>query len=71
MAKTSEACPCSERKSALKRILRNTKHNRIRFTDYIIGDGLALFAELEQRNLEGVIPRGSLLSTPEVALATG
>ena len=49
--------PLLERKSALKRILRNTKHNRIRFTDYIIGDGLALFAELEQRNLEGMVAK--------------
>jgi hypothetical protein len=43
-----------KRKALLKRILRRTKHNRIRFTDHVVGEGLALFAELEQRNLEGM-----------------
>jgi len=38
-----------ERKSLLKRIVRRTKNDRIRFTDYIVGDGLALFAQLERQ----------------------
>ena len=49
--------PLLKRKAALKQILRKTKHNRIRFTDYVIGEGLALFAELEQRNLEGMVAK--------------
>ncbi len=46
-----------KRKVALKRILSKTKNNRIRFTDYIIGEGLGLFAELEQRILEGMVAK--------------
>ena len=49
--------PLLKRKAALKQILRKTKNNRIRFTDYVIGEGLALFAELEQRNLEGMVAK--------------
>lgn len=40
--------PLLKRKAMLKRILRKTKNNRIRFTDHVIGEGLAVFAELEQ-----------------------
>lgn len=36
--------PLLKRKAALKRILSKTKNNRIRFTDHVIGEGLALFA---------------------------
>jgi bifunctional non-homologous end joining protein LigD len=49
--------PLLKRKAALKGILLKTKHNRIRFTDYVIGEGLAPFAELEQRNLEGMVAK--------------
>jgi bifunctional non-homologous end joining protein LigD len=49
--------PLLKRKAALKRILLKTKHNRIRFTDHVIGEGLALFVELEQRNLEGMVAK--------------
>jgi bifunctional non-homologous end joining protein LigD len=49
--------PGKIRKAPLKRILRKTKHNRIRFTDYVIGEGLALFSELEQKNLEGMVAK--------------
>jgi bifunctional non-homologous end joining protein LigD len=49
--------PLLKRKAALKRILPKTKHNRIRFTDYVISEGLALFAELEQRKLEGMVAK--------------
>jgi bifunctional non-homologous end joining protein LigD len=45
------------RKTALKRILRKTKNNRIRFTDHVIGEGLALFAQLEQRQIEGMVEK--------------
>lgn len=49
--------PLLKRKAALKRIRRKTKNNRIRFTDHVIGEGLALFAELEQRKLEGMVAK--------------
>jgi ATP-dependent DNA ligase len=49
--------PLLKRRAALMRILPKTKHNRIRFTDYVIDEGLALFAELEQRNLEGIVAK--------------
>jgi len=49
--------PLLKRKSALKRIVRRTKNNRIRFTDYIVGDGLALFAQLERQQLEGMVAK--------------
>jgi bifunctional non-homologous end joining protein LigD len=46
--------PLIKRKAALKGILTSSKTNRIRFTDYIIGEGLALFGELDQQKLEGM-----------------
>lgn len=46
-----------KRKTALNRILRKTKNNRIRFTDHVISAGLALFAQLEQRELEGMVAK--------------
>jgi len=49
--------PLLKRKAALKRILRNTKYNRIRFTDHVIAEGLALFAHLEERKLEGMVAK--------------
>jgi bifunctional non-homologous end joining protein LigD len=49
--------PLLKRKTTLKRILPRTKTSRIRFTDYVIGEGLALFAELDQRNLEGMVAK--------------
>lgn len=49
--------PLLKRKAALKRIRRKTKNNRIRFTDHVIGEGLGLFAELEQRKLEGMVAK--------------
>jgi bifunctional non-homologous end joining protein LigD len=49
--------PLLKRKAALKRILRNSKNNRIRFTDYVIGEGLALFAQLEERSIEGMVAK--------------
>ena len=49
--------PLLKRKTALKLILPRTKTNRIRFTDYVIGEGMALFAELDQRNLEGMVAK--------------
>ena len=49
--------PLLKRKAALKRILRKTSKNRIRFTDYVIGEGLALFQQLEERQLEGMVAK--------------
>jgi bifunctional non-homologous end joining protein LigD len=49
--------PLLKRKTALKRILPRTKTNRIRFTDYVISEGLALFAELDEKNLEGMVAK--------------
>ncbi len=49
--------PLLKRKAALKRILRKTKNNRIRFTDHVIGAGVALFAQLEERGLEGMVAK--------------
>jgi bifunctional non-homologous end joining protein LigD len=49
--------PLLKRKAALKRILRKTKNNRIRFTDHMIGEGLTLFAELERRGMEGLVAK--------------
>ena len=53
----SETCHYLKRKSLLKRIVRRTKTNRIRFTDYIVGNGLALFAQLERQRLEGMVAK--------------
>jgi bifunctional non-homologous end joining protein LigD len=49
--------PLLKRKAALKRILGKTKNNRIRFTDHVIGEGLALFEQLEERSLEGMVAK--------------
>ena len=49
--------PLLKRKAALKRILPKIKTNRIRFTDHVIGEGLALFAHLEERKLEGMVAK--------------
>jgi len=49
--------PLLRRKSSLKRIVRRPKNNRIRFTDYIVGDGLALFAQIERQQLEGMVAK--------------
>ena len=49
--------PLIKRKRLLKRILRKTKHNRIRFTEHVIGEGVALFKQLERRQLEGMVAK--------------
>jgi bifunctional non-homologous end joining protein LigD len=49
--------PLIKRKGALKRILPKPKTNRIRFTEHVIGEGLALFAELEGHKLEGMVAK--------------
>ena len=49
--------PLIKRKQLLKRILRKTKNNRIRFTEHVIGEGLALFKQLERRQLEGMVAK--------------
>jgi bifunctional non-homologous end joining protein LigD len=49
--------PLLKRKSLLKRVVRKTENNRIRFTEYIVGEGLALFGQLERRQLEGMVAK--------------
>jgi len=49
--------PLTTRKASLKRIVRRTRNNRIRFTEHIVGKGLALFAHLEERQLEGMVAK--------------
>jgi bifunctional non-homologous end joining protein LigD len=47
LARSSSALP--------KKILPKENIERIHFTDYITGDGEALFQRLEARNLEGMV----------------
>ena len=49
--------PLTKRKASLKTILRRTRNNRIRFTQHIVGEGLVLFAELEQLHVEGMVAK--------------
>src|ERR1051326_7533485 len=49
--------PFTKRKASLKTILRRTRNNRIRFTQHIVGEGLVLFAELEQLHVEGMVAK--------------
>lgn len=49
--------PLLKRKAFLKRTLRRTRNNRVRFTEHIVGEGLALFARLEERQLEGMVAK--------------
>jgi bifunctional non-homologous end joining protein LigD len=46
-----------ERKAALKQALPRSRTGRIRYTDHVIGAGEHLFAELEQRHLEGMVAK--------------
>jgi bifunctional non-homologous end joining protein LigD len=47
-----------KRKASLKRILRRTtRNNRIRLTEHVVGKGLELFAQLEERQLEGMVAK--------------
>jgi bifunctional non-homologous end joining protein LigD len=49
--------PLVERKAALKNILPKGTKQRIRYTDHIIGKGKELLAELEKRELEGIVAK--------------
>src|ERR1051326_8953737 len=48
-------CPLIKRKALLKKILPRENTGRIRFTAHIAGRGEALFAKLEQLNVEGMV----------------
>lgn len=49
--------PLVERKSALKKILPKGTKQRLRYTDHVVGKGKELFAELEKRQLEGMVAK--------------
>jgi len=49
--------PLIERKAALKKILPMGTRKRIRYTDHIVGKGERLLAELEKRELEGMVAK--------------
>ena len=49
--------PIIERKSALKGILPKGTKTRLRYTDHIVGEGERLLAELEKRELEGMVAK--------------
>ena len=47
--------PLEERKATLRQVLRDDP--RVRFSDHIDGDGLALYAAAERRHLEGIMAK--------------
>jgi bifunctional non-homologous end joining protein LigD len=49
--------PLIERKTALKKILPKGTKQRIRYTDYLVAKGEELLAELEKRQLEGMVAK--------------
>jgi bifunctional non-homologous end joining protein LigD len=49
--------PLRKRKALLKPILERGRNNRIRFTEHIVGEGLALFEQLEERQIEGMVAK--------------
>lgn len=49
--------PLIERKAALKKILPRGTKQRARYTDHVIGKGERLLAELEKRQLEGMVAK--------------
>jgi bifunctional non-homologous end joining protein LigD len=59
------ACPLIKRKALLKKILPKQNTGRIRFTDHVAGNGMALFQKVEALNLDGVVMKrkGSVYSS--------
>ncbi len=49
--------PLISRKAALKKILPKRETGRVRYTEHVIGEGEGLFAELERRQLEGMVAK--------------
>jgi bifunctional non-homologous end joining protein LigD len=49
--------PLYKRKALLKQIVAKGRNNRIRFTEHIVGEGLALFEQLEDRQIEGMVAK--------------
>ncbi len=49
--------PLIERKAALKKILPKGIKARVRYTDHIVGKGEQFLAELEKRELEGMVAK--------------
>jgi len=49
--------PLIERKATLKKILPRGTKVSLRYTDHIVGTGERLLAELEKRELEGMVAK--------------
>ena len=49
--------PLRARKAALKKVLPKRDNSRVRFTDHVVREGERLFAELEKRQLEGMVAK--------------
>jgi bifunctional non-homologous end joining protein LigD len=49
--------PLIGRKAALKKILPKRDTGRVRYTEHVVGEGERLFAELEKRELEGMVAK--------------
>ncbi len=49
--------PLISRKAALKKILPKRETGRLRYTEHVVGEGESLFAELERRQLEGMVAK--------------
>ncbi len=49
--------PLISRKAALKKILPKRGAGRVRYTEHVVGAGESLFAELEKRQLEGMVAK--------------
>jgi len=49
--------PVIKRKALLKKILPRRQVARLRYTDHVIGDGKAMFAELSRLKLEGMVAK--------------
>jgi bifunctional non-homologous end joining protein LigD len=49
--------PLSVRKAALRKILPKQDTGRVRFTDHVVREGERLFAELEKKQLEGMVAK--------------
>lgn len=49
--------PLISRKAALKKILPKRDTGRVRYTEHVVGEGESLFAELERRQLEGMVAK--------------
>ena len=49
--------PLLDRKRALRKLVRNRRGGRIRYTDHVLRDGKGLFEKLESVGLEGMVAK--------------